>query len=99
VKIEILDLARDDLINGFYFYEDQSPELGNYFLTSMYADIEGLKFIGGTHQIVHKDFHRALSKRFPWAIYYTCSGTIIKIHSVVDCRRDPEWIEKHLKRS
>jgi hypothetical protein len=99
VKIEILDLARDDLINGYHFYEDQSHGIGDYFLTTIYSDIEALKFIGGTHPIVHQNFHRALSKRFPWAIYYTCSKTIVKIYSIVDCRRDPDWIEKHLKRS
>lgn len=97
MKIEILDLARDDLINGFHFYNDQNPEMGDYFLTNIYSDIEALKYIGGTHKIVHQNFHRALSKRFPWAIYYTCSDTMIRIHAVVDCRRDPDWIEKHLK--
>jgi len=36
VKIEILDLARDDLINGFHFYNNQRPGIGDYFLTNIY---------------------------------------------------------------
>ena len=32
MTIRILDLARDDLINGYRFYEHQSTGLGNYFL-------------------------------------------------------------------
>ena len=36
MKIEILDQAREDLIEGFYFYEDQQAGLGSYFLTNLY---------------------------------------------------------------
>jgi hypothetical protein len=33
MRLQILDSARDDLIDGFYFYEKQEPGLGAYFLT------------------------------------------------------------------
>jgi hypothetical protein len=38
MKIEILDLAERDLIDGFGFYEHQSKGLGNYFLDSIFLD-------------------------------------------------------------
>jgi hypothetical protein len=37
-----------------------------------------------------------LSKRFPFAIYYTLEADIIRVRSVVDCRKDPSWIRDHL---
>jgi len=37
-----------------------------------------------------------LSERFPFAIYYTVSGNEIKIHAIIDCRRDPAWIRDRL---
>ena len=99
MTIRILNLARDDLINGYRFYEQQSPGHGSYFLDNLYSDIESLRYTGGAHLIIHKNFHRALSKRFPWAIYYTLVGQTVYIHAVADCRRDPNWIKKHLDKA
>jgi hypothetical protein len=30
MRLQILDSARDDLIDGFYFYEKQEPPRGRY---------------------------------------------------------------------
>ena len=32
MKVQILDEARQDLVDGFRFYESQSENLGDYFL-------------------------------------------------------------------
>ena len=69
MKIQILDLAKKDLIEGFRFYEDFESGVGDYFLTSLYADIDSLTIFGGLHAKPYRHFHRALSKRFPFAIY------------------------------
>jgi len=69
VRIELLDLAERDLIAGFKFYEDQSAGVGSYFLESLSSDIESLRLFAGIHRRVF-DFHRLLSKRFPYAVYY-----------------------------
>ena len=50
MKIEILDQAEDDLIEGFRFYEAQQPGLGFYFLVNLYGDIESLRLHGGLHR-------------------------------------------------
>ena len=42
MKIEILESAERDLIEGFQFYEQQSTGLGNYFLDSLFSDIDSL---------------------------------------------------------
>lgn len=99
MRVQILDSARDDLIEGFYFYEKQEAGLGGYFLTSLYADIEALKIFFGIHPKAYRDFHRALSNRFPFAIYYTHDAENILVRAVVDCRRRPSWIRRHIKNS
>jgi len=96
VKIEILDLAKFDLLDGFHFYEKQQSGLGSYFLSSLYSDIESLRLYAGIHLKPHKNYHRLLSKRFPFAIYYDVTGNIIFVRAIVDCRRNPKWIRKHL---
>ena len=42
MKIEILDEAEADLIEGFHFYERQETGLGLYFLDSLFSDIDSL---------------------------------------------------------
>jgi hypothetical protein len=68
----IVDISSDaeaDLVDGFWFYERQSPGLGDYFRSCLIADIDSLAYHGGIHEIAH-GYHRALSKRFPFCIYY-----------------------------
>ena len=96
MNIEILDQAEQDLVEGFHFYEEQEPDLGSYFLANLYADIESLQFFGGVHRKVYRTYHRLLSKRFPFAVFYTLAGQTVFIHAVVDCRQDPAWLRERL---
>ena len=96
MKIQILDLAERDLIDGYRFYEEREPGLGDYFLDSLYSDIDSLKIYGGIHRKVYRDFRWALSKRFPFAIYYSVEFDIVRIRAVIDCRKNPTWIRGHL---
>ena len=50
MRIGILESARRDLDEGFEFYEAKQAGLGDYFLTSVRADIEGLRISGGVHR-------------------------------------------------
>jgi len=49
MRIEILDGAEKDLLEGFEFYEGQSEGLGSYFLDSVLSDIESLHLYAGIH--------------------------------------------------
>jgi hypothetical protein len=97
MRLQLLDLARSDLISGFHFYEGKEKGLGSYFLASIYADIESLRVFGGIHRKVYRGFHRALAKRFPFAIYYTVDGDTVRIRAVVDCRERPSRTRGHLR--
>lgn len=96
IRIRISGDALEDLNEGFRFYNAQEGGLGEYFLTQLRADIEGLKVTAGVHRQVHRDLHRLLSRRFPYAIYYEFGNDEALVIAVVDCRRDPDWIREHL---
>ncbi len=96
MKIEILADAEQDIENGIYFYEAQKQGLGRYFLDTILADIDSLIIYAGIH-IKIKGYHRHLSKRFPFAVYYKILDNTIKIYAVLDCRANPLSIEKRLK--
>ncbi|SRR6266542_2037452 len=97
MRIEILDQAERDLIEGFRFYEEQGVGLGSYFLTNLYADIESLHIYAGIHSKPYKHYYRLLSRRFPFGIFYKISESTVFIHAVLDCRRNPAWIRGKLQ--
>ncbi|MEQ1844248.1 MAG: type II toxin-antitoxin system RelE/ParE family toxin [Nitrospira sp.] len=96
MKIQILDKAQDDLIHGSQFYEAREPGLGGYFLDCLFADIDSLQIYAGIHPLVFT-YHRCLSKRFPFAIYYDVNGDNVRVQAVLDCRRNPSWTRKRLE--
>ena len=96
MKIKILNSANQDLIEGYWFYEKQAKSLGAYFLDTLFSDIDSLKIYAGIHSIHFDKYHRLLSKRFPFAIYYRIKDDTVLIYAVLDCRRDPAWIRKKL---
>jgi len=51
-------------VDGFSFYEAQAIGVGQYFLDSLYSDIDYLALYAGIHRKKSKDFHWMLSKRF-----------------------------------
>jgi hypothetical protein len=69
VKIRILPSALEDLDRGRRFYARQRKSAGDYFLDSLFSDIDSLELYAGVHLKVF-DFHRLLAKRFPFAVYY-----------------------------
>jgi plasmid stabilization system protein ParE len=95
MKLAILPSARDDLADGFGFYERQQEGLGSYFLESLFSDIDSLRLYAGIHLKVF-GFFRLLSKRFPYAVYYDQEAQTIRIWAVLDSRRDPNAIRRRL---
>lgn len=97
MKIRILKSAIDDIKNGWRFYEMQTEGIGDYFVDSLYSDIDSLLINAGTHQIYFDEYHRMLSKRFPFAIYYKVEGKTVTVYAVLDTRRNPAWTRGKLK--
>jgi hypothetical protein len=95
MRIEILGAAQQDLVDGFRFYESQAQGLGDYFLDSLFSDIDSLQIYAGIHAL-HFGYYRLLSKRFPCAAYYRVENEVARVRAVLDCRRDPARIERRL---
>lgn len=97
MKIRILSAAARDLIDGYTFYERQAPGIGAYFLDSLYADIDSLIVSAGIHPVYFGRYHRLLSKRFPFAVYYTLGDQVATVYAVLDCRRSPAWTRDRMR--
>ena len=68
----------------------------DYFLDSLFSDIDSLALYAGIHRKVF-GHHRLLSKRFPYAIYYQTGGEGVVVHRVLDCRQDPRQTKAALR--
>jgi len=99
MKLRILDAASQDLIEGHLFYETQQSGLGEYFLNTLFSDIDSLQLYAGIHALYFGQYYRSLSRRFPFAIYYKVHEQEVLICAVLDCRRSPAWIKTHLTTS
>ena len=98
MRLRILPSAFGDLDRGRAFYARHGDELGDYFLDSVFADIDSLAVYAGVHMRIW-GFHRMLAKRFPYAIYYNVDGDICTVWRVLDCRRSPSRLRRDLSRS
>ena len=69
MNIRILESANEDIKEGVAFYDQQQKGVGEYFKESIFSDIESLKLFPGAHPVQFEEYHRLLSKRFPFACH------------------------------
>lgn len=98
MKIRVLRPALEDLADGRRFYDRQQAGVGAYFFDSLFAEIDSLVLHAGIHPVRY-GFHRLLARRFPYAVYYRVVRDEAVVFRVLDCRRDPSWIRKALKKT
>ncbi len=94
--VRIARSAETDLLEGYVFYERQQAGIGDYFLDSLYADIDALALYAGIHPKPDNRLHRTLAERFPFAIYYDLQDSIATVVAVLDCRQSPNAIARRL---
>ena len=97
MPVVVLQSAKDDLLDGYLFYERQGGAyLGDYFLAMLQVDLSSLAFFAGFHNKCF-GFYRALSRRFPYSIYYDIEDDEARVHGVLDNGREPKWGYGHLQ--
>jgi len=81
---------------GGYSTRFRQRELERTFLDSIFSDIDSLALYAGIHPIIY-GYHRMLSKRFPYAVYYKIENDVAIVWRVLDLRRNPEKIRNALR--
>jgi plasmid stabilization system protein ParE len=96
VHIEILEEAKEDILQGALFYESQQYGAGDYFVDGISADIESLYLYAGIHPKRY-GYYMHLSKRFPYTIYYDKSDDKVLVVAVLDNRQHPQRTQERLE--
>jgi plasmid stabilization system protein ParE len=93
--VRLLDDAAADLKIARDFYDAHGEAVGNYFFESILNDLGELGLYAGIHSVRHK-WHRLLSRRFPYAIYYDYDEAEVRVVAILDMRRSPKWVSSSL---
>lgn len=88
--IEFRPAAREDMADGYEWYEQRREGLGEAFLLEVNRCLKYILNSPGGFQRVHRSFRQAPIERFPYVIIYHASRDLIVIMRVFHCRRDPK---------
>jgi hypothetical protein len=76
--------------------KNKQTGVGVYFFDALSAEIDSLVLFAGIHPL-QAGYHRMVSAKFPFAIYYRISNNEVVVRAVLDCRQDPALIRDRLK--
>jgi plasmid stabilization system protein ParE len=84
-----------DIAEAYFWYERRRIGLGEEFLSSVDACMEGIRRHPEAYPLIHETYRRALIRRFPYAVFYEYSESTATVYSVFHTSRDPEkWRER-----
>ncbi len=90
--IEAESAVEADVEAAFDWYEGEEPGLGFEFLAELRAAYERIVDQPFGYQDIRSGIRRALTGRFPYAVYFSVEGETIVIVAVLPTARDPaEW--------
>lgn len=95
-RVVVLEEAAEDISTARDFYDDIEMGVGEYFLQRIVEDLARLETLSGIHGM-HFGFHRMLSARFPFGIYYRETADEAQVFAILDLRMEPTWIRDELQ--
>ena len=95
-SLRFLPELEEDLLAGYFWYEEKMPGLGEEFLRIFYACCGDLSRNGFLYKKVHGEFRRCLLRRFPYAVYYRIEESEIIVFGLFHCARDPRTVRLKL---
>ncbi len=89
--VRIRALARRDLEEARAWYEKQSPGLGDRFGRDIDDVLRRLSESPLIYQKVRRGIRRAMTERFPYAIYFVVEDERVSVMRVLHQSRNPAW--------
>ncbi|MBA4417738.1 MAG: addiction module toxin RelE [Syntrophus sp. (in: bacteria)] len=81
-----------DIAQAFDWYETQVPGLGSEFLLVLGAAFNSILRNHLIYPEVHKIVCRALTRRFPFAVFFIVEATRVVVLTLFHAKRNPdEW--------
>jgi plasmid stabilization system protein ParE len=95
VELVIAPEAELDIAEAFVWYEGRRTGLGEEFLSSVEACLESIRRQPEMYPVAHEAYRRSLIRRFPYAVFYEPSESMVTIYAVFHTSRDPDkWRQR-----
>lgn len=81
-----------DVEATFEWYENEHPGLGLEFLAELRATYDRIGSNPLLYQVLRSGVRRALTRRFPYAVYFALEGDLAVVLAVLHASREPaQW--------
>jgi len=90
LRVIVRPEAETDLDEANAWYEEQLPGLGRNFTDEIDRTIEAIRSYPESFALVHRNVRRALTRRFPYAVFYVLEAERIVVLAVFHQARDPK---------
>ncbi len=81
--------AESDVEVAYRWYEERQPGLGAEFLRAVEANLSSIERDPELYPRQYKQAHRALLRRFPYALFYVIGPDFIEVIGCLHTRRHP----------
>ena len=95
-RVEFNPNARQEVADSFDWYESRDVGLGNGFLGALDDCIRLIRLHPEMSPVAFKNYRKALMKRFPFAVFYCVSSSLLTIYAVFHCSKSPFRLTKRL---
>ena len=95
-RLEATAAVELDVEAAFDWYEGEEPGLGFEFLEQLRTSYKRILDHPLEYQHLRSGIRRALTRRFPYAIYFSIEAEMIVILGVLHTARDPEEWQRRI---
>jgi len=96
--IDFLPEVEQDVQNAYDWYQEQLYGLGEDFLLTIDASINGIVRNPLLHEKIFGQVRKVKPKRFPFGIFYIVAKGIITITAIVHLSRHPRSWKKRIRK-
>ena len=86
--------AEADALEAYRWYGEQVAGLGDDFLVEVERALETIRANPEANRKLHREFRRALTRRFPYAVFYAVRDDRIVVFAILHTARDPRLWRK-----
>ena len=84
-----------DIAEAVQWYESRQPGLGVAFLEQLRGTYDRIAASPLGYQKLRGEIRRALTRRFPYAVYFIVEESLVVVTAVLHLRRDPSaWQQR-----
>lgn len=96
LRLVIRPEAEEEMADAFDWYEKRVPGLGSEFLLCVDATFNSILRRPQQYPQVHRIVRRALTRRFPYEVFFVDDAERVVILAVFHAKRNPKNWEKRI---